>query len=138
MSGYYDGAPWTMVDTGNGPLTYAMLDIGPRAELVVVQFPSNGQPALDTYGTATIILQAVGTAASPGKFQYRHSRGAPLRLLTADPTDSSFAPLISPLAPGTATMPGNPGPQSSFNYHSNRFAPVVRYAEQLRSAWSGR
>ena len=31
-----------------------------------------------------------------------------------------------------ATMPGNPGPQPGFNYKSPRYAPVVRYVEQLR------
>jgi hypothetical protein len=138
LSGSYDGAQWTIVDytpaSNKGPVTFAVLDTGPKAELVQILIPqmANGQPALDNYGAATIILQAVGTQANPGKFQYRHARGASLRLLTTDPNDGSFIPLVSPFNLGTATWPGNPGPQAGFNYHSNRYAPVVRYAEQLR------
>jgi hypothetical protein len=135
LSGYYDGTQWTIVDytpvSNNGPVTLAMLDIGPKAELVQILFPPNA-PALDNYGAATIILQAVGAQANPGKFQYRHARGAPIRLLTTNPTDSSYTQIVNPFIPATANQPGNPGPQAGFNYHANRFGQVVRYAEKIR------
>jgi hypothetical protein len=132
LSGYYDGTQWTIVDytpvSNQGPFTYAVLDIGPNAELVQILFPQTG-PALDNYGAATIILVPLNQVKGKPAFVNRHSRGAPIRLLTTDPTDPGFVQ-INPA--GIPSQPGNPGPQAGFNYHANRFAPVVRYAEKIR------
>ena len=137
LDGYYDGTQWSIVDdpaNNNAPRTFAVLDAGPpvppsasypnglpygiKGELVQILFPPGpNQPALDAYGAATIILKPVNPT---GAFLYRHARGAPIRLLTTDPTALP------------ASTPGNPGPQAGFNYHTGRYAPVVRYAEQLR------
>jgi hypothetical protein len=119
--GYYDGTLWTMVDDpARTPniVSYAMLDIGPKAELVRIALPQN---SLETVtGTGNIILQAWdGTNNVAKPFSFRHSRGCALRLINPDPTQ--------PIA-----TPGNPGPQPGFNYKSQRYAGVVRYVEQLK------
>jgi hypothetical protein len=94
----------------------AVLDVGPKAELVKIRFPRNGPAFNPNNGTATVFLEY---ATPGGQFQYQHARGAPIRLLNADPTQG-------------AANPGNPGPQSGFSYKAPRYAPVVRYAEQLK------
>jgi hypothetical protein len=125
LTGYYDGMTWTMVDVtpnqnpANQPPayeSYAVLDVGPKAELVKIRFPRTSAAFNPNNGTATVFLEY---ATPGGQFQYQHARGAPIRLMNPDYTQ------------GLAN-PGNPGPQSGFSYKSPRYAPVVRYAEQLK------
>ena len=58
------------------------------------------------------------------RFLYTHNRGAAVRLLGRTLTDVVTFPAVP--------RPGNPGPQTAFQYNSPRFAPVVKYVEQLR------
>ena len=133
LYGYYDGTPWTMADdspANNAPLSIVVLDIGPKQELCVVRFSPN-QPAFDpNTGTATITLEPLNPT---GFFLYRHSRGVPIRLVNPDLSQSGFAALGgNPANLIPTVMPGNPGPQAGFQFRSNRYAPVVRYAEQTQ------
>jgi hypothetical protein len=128
LTGYYDGMTWTMADVTpmqdpelppNAPPYYesfAVLDVGPKQEVVKIRFPRTGPAFNSNNGTATVFLEV---ATPGGQFQFQHARGAPIRLLNPDPT----------LMPSS---PGNPGPQAGFSYKSPRYAPVVRYAEQLK------
>jgi hypothetical protein len=49
----------------------------------------------------------------------QHSRGASIRLANPDWTQP-------------ISVPGHPGPQPGFNYKSARYAPVVKYVEQMK------
>src|SRR5262249_55061676 len=117
VMGIYDGTPWTIIDDpAQFPTlqTGAILDTGTKAEPVIVKLmPNSFDP---TTKTATVILEGTGPG---GLFLFQHWRGAPLRLLTADPFQR-------------ATMPGNPGPQPGFQFRAIQYAPVVRYAEQTQ------
>lgn len=139
LHGTYDGIPWEMIDltspaTPAPPRSIAVFDIGPRAELVAIRFPLDG-PALDPItGTARIILQPLNPT---GTFQFRHSRGAPIRLVNPDPrSDNGYFQLPPLPAAGMlffpTTLPGNPGPQAGFQFRAPRYAPVIRYAEQTQ------
>jgi hypothetical protein len=111
VSGSYDGIPWTLLDDASH-LYPMMLDIGPKAELVYARMVPNSFD--NATGTAVIILESANA-----QFTQQHDRGATLRLTAPDPTQR-------------AANPGNPGPQTGFQYRAPRYAPVVRYAEQLK------
>ena len=102
--GQYDGTTWTIVPG----VSQVVLDVGQRQEgPLLVQSVSYEA----TTNSATVTLQLSGTI--------QHDRGAILRLTNPDPSQR----------PST---PGHPGPQPGFNYKSQRYAPVVKYVEQLR------
>jgi hypothetical protein len=103
--GYYDGTLWT-IQTGANPSVF-MLDQGDKQEQVAVQ-QIVGYDAASA--SAVIRLSAI---TQP------HSRGAIMRLLNPDPSRP-------------VSTPGNPGPQPGFDYKSPRYAPVVKYVEQLK------
>jgi hypothetical protein len=108
--GNYDGTLWT-IQAGANPSVF-MLDLGDPAaggkqEPVVVQ-QILGYDAASA--SAIIRLSAI---------TQRHSRGAIMRLMNPDPSRP-------------VSMPGNPGPQPGFDYKSPRYAPVVKYVEQLK------
>jgi hypothetical protein len=111
VSGTYDGIPWILVDDP-GHLYPLMLDIGPKAEPVFVRLPPNSFN-IGT-GTARVILESAGA-----QFARQHDRSVALRLRAPDPSKAG-------------ADPGNPGPQSGFQYRAPRYAPVIRYAEQLK------
>src|SRR5262249_39193715 len=117
LMGQYDGTPWTIIDDpAQLPTlkTGAILDVGAKAEPVIVKLIPNAWDPVTK--TGTVILEATGPG---GMFLFQHWRGAPLRLLNPDP----FQP---------ATILGNPGPQPGFQFRASRYAPVVRYAEQTQ------
>jgi len=122
VSGFYDGSTWKMVDytpvqaPSAVTTSLAVLDVGQKAEPVLIRFPRTG-PAYDpNSGTATVWLEC----ATPGqRFKYPHARGALIRLLNPDTSK-------------TSSTPGNPGHQAGFSYKAPQYAPVVRYAEQLK------
>ena len=101
--GQYDGTPWTI----RAGVSQFMLDVGQRQEAATLVGAAFDAPT----NSAVLTLQLSGTIP--------HDRGAVLRLTNPDPNQ----------LPST---PGNPGPQPGFNYKSPRYAPVVKYVEQLR------
>jgi hypothetical protein len=103
VMGQYDGTPWT-IRVG---VSQFVLDVGPRQEPATVVGAAFDAPT----NSAVLTLQLSGNLP--------HDRGAVLRLTNPDPNQ----------LPST---PGNPGPQPGFNYKSPRYAPVVKYVEQLR------
>ena len=157
LSGYYDGTLWTIWDdplnTVNlggipQPVTRAILGTGATAEPVIIRLPPNSyEPGT---GSATIIIEAdnpppPGAPPPPGSgmFRFQHYRGESLRIVNPDPLATANWPLQFNLADPAqvqillnlqrnASVPGNPGPQPGFQYKASRYAPVVRYAEQLK------
>jgi hypothetical protein len=102
--GQYDGTLWTI----RPGVSQILLDQGERQEgPFTVVAASFDQPS----NSAIIRLQ--------GPINGVHSRGAIMRLLNPDPTRP-------------VSTPGNPGPQPGFDYKSPRYAPVVKYVEQLK------
>ena len=134
LHGEYDGIPWTIQDMSpinNNPYSIAVFDVGDKQELCAVRFPTTG-PAFDpNTGTAVIILQPLS-----GAFQFRHHRGAPIRLVNPDPSVSGFVSIPQPAPNPPLVLPtammGHPGPQAAFQYKAPRYAPVVRYAERTQ------
>ncbi|HVK14643.1 MAG TPA: hypothetical protein VM597_38245, partial [Gemmataceae bacterium] len=53
---------------------------------------------------------------------FRIDRGATMRIVDPRPVPANSFPC----------EPANPGPQPGFNYRAPRYAPVVRYAEQVQ------
>ena len=113
VSGQYDGTLWTI----QAGVSQFEIDVGERKETVVV--PSapvliGGVPTdpvvYDPFTNSALVVITPTQA---------HSRGVTMRLTNPDPSQP----------PST---PGNPGPQPGFNYKSPRYAPVVKYVEQLR------
>jgi hypothetical protein len=102
VMGYYDGSLWS-IQPGQSQL---MIDIGDRQEAATI-----------TAATFDALTSSAVLTISPLTIQ--HSRGASIRLTNPDWTQP----------PST---PGHPGPQPGFNYKSQRYAPVVRYVEQLK------
>jgi len=112
--GEYDGTPWIIsVNPGypQGQISppQLVIEIGNRQEPITVV--PNGVAFDPIANSAVLQVQMSG--------KIPHSRGAIIRLANPDPTQS----------PST---PGNPGPQPGFNYKSPRYAPVVKYVEQLK------
>lgn len=107
LLGHYDGTIWRI----RSGVSQLEIDVGSRKETVTVTFtpPSAMNPSgpidastVDSLtGTATAVIRV--TIASP------HHRGSIMRLVAPDP-----------LQP--ASMPGNPGPQSGFNYKAPRYS----------------
>lgn len=121
ISGYYDGTQWTILDNPALPSikTYAWLGLGSTQELVQLKLmPGSFDP---NTGTATVLMYGTKPAGPPNQYQfyYAHHRGEPLRLAAPDPLQAG-------------STPGNPGPQSGFQYRASRYSPVVRYVEQMR------
>ncbi|HEX3147989.1 MAG TPA: hypothetical protein VHR66_07880 [Gemmataceae bacterium] len=128
LDGVYDGFPWTIIDTtpNAGPpnpqkMSLAILDVGDKAEPVIIRLPLESIDPTSSNGgatTATIILES---AQADGFFHYSHGRGAPIRLINPDPFYQGFG-----------AVPGNPGQQPGFQYKAPLYAPIVKYAEQIR------
>ncbi|MBO0697401.1 MAG: hypothetical protein J2P46_03340, partial [Zavarzinella sp.] len=109
VSGQYDGTLWT-IQAGVSQLE---IDVGERKETVIVPSPSATIPNPVVFDPSTSSALITIQPTMP------HMRGAAMRLTNPDPSQP----------PST---PGNPGPQPGFNYKSPRYAPVVKYVEQLR------
>jgi hypothetical protein len=114
VAGQYDGIPWTI----QAGVSQIVLDVGDRQEMTIVQ-----NVVFDPF-TNSAILELVQPmpAGTPQPWPppvKLHSRGAIMRLANPDPAQP----------PST---PGNPGPQPGFNYKSARYAPVIKYVEQLK------
>ena len=86
----------------------------------MVRLPANAYDP--STGTARIILVAQGPAGATFQPNFRIDRGATMRIIDPRPV-----PAIA--LPGE---PANPGPQPGVNYRSPRYAPVVKYAEQVQ------
>ena len=107
LMGHYDGTSWTIQ---NG-VSRLEIGIGQNVESnlpITVLPPDPMDPATSTT-----------TAVSRVTLTRAHDRGAQMRLMNPDPNQMP-------------SVPGNPGPQPGFNYKSQRYAPVVKYVEQLR------
>ena len=107
LMGHYDGTSWTIQ---NG-VSLLEIGIGQNVEsnLPITVLPPDPMD-LATF-TTTAVIRVTLTRA--------HARGAQMRLMNPDPNQMP-------------SVPGNPGPQPGFNYKSQRYAPVVKYVEQLR------
>ncbi|HKA08610.1 MAG TPA: hypothetical protein VKD71_15230, partial [Gemmataceae bacterium] len=114
VSGEYDGMPWTI----QAGVSLIVVDTGDRQEMAMV-----ANAAYDAFTNAAILELVqpppMPGLPSPGPITKLHSRGAVMRLANPDPSQP----------PST---PGNPGPQPGFNYKSARYAPVIKYVEQLK------
>jgi hypothetical protein len=118
--GHYDGTVWTI----RPGVSWLMIDIGERQELVQVPIPSgtNPFPVRVEPGTNTGIITVIVNRP--------HYRGCAIRLVNPDPALPGMTTIGATNYP--TTMPGNPGPQPGFNYKAPRYSGVVRYVEQLK------
>jgi hypothetical protein len=107
LSGQYDGTPWTIVPGS----TLLITDANGAIQAVAVQkVHFDATTAAKGQGLVMIELPATGT---------RLHRGTRVLLGSASTTV------------GAGCVPGNPGPQATFNYKSDLYKAVVPYVEQL-------
>lgn len=123
VTGSYDGVQWTLYDdTTNSPPTQIILESNGQKLEVAVRLPDNAYNYAD--GTAQIMLVAKGgPGPTPFPPNFRIERGATMRIVDPGRTVNSVS---------LPCEPANPGPQPGFNYKAPRYAPVVRYAEQIQ------
>jgi len=114
VNGQYDGIPWTI----QAGVSQIVVDVGDRQETAIVQ-----SAIYDPFTNSAVLdlaqPQPAGTPTPWPPIIGLHSRGATMRLANPDPAQP----------PST---PGNPGPQPGFNYKAARYAPVIKYVEQLK------
>jgi len=114
VNGQYDGIPWTI----QAGVSQMIVDVGDRQEVALVQSAAY-DPITNSAILELVQPQPTGTPLPWPPIVGLHNRGAIMRLANPDPSQP----------PST---PGNPGPQPGFNYKSSRYAPVIKYVEQLK------